>query len=109
MAANTSKAMKSSYLERVRGLSDNDLAALLAVQSDAFLRSNEWLAIRDKTFVRYGRVCMKCKTNAGINACVDHIKPRRFYPELALDPENLQILCRTCNKRKGNKHATDYR
>jgi 5-methylcytosine-specific restriction endonuclease McrA len=39
---------------------------------------------------------------------VDHIKPRRRYPELALEFSNLQILCNRCNKQKGNKVA-DYR
>ena len=43
----------------------------------------------------------------GIN--VDHIKPRKFFPELALDFDNLQILCGRCNKAKGNRHHTDYR
>ena len=35
---------------------------------------------------------------------IDHIKPRKFFPELALDILNLQLLCAKCNKRKGNKY-----
>jgi X-X-X-Leu-X-X-Gly heptad repeat protein len=40
---------------------------------------------------------------------VDHIKPRSLYPARALDPENLQVLCRDCNLGKSNKDATDWR
>lgn len=43
------------------------------------------------------------------NSNVDHIKPRLYYPELARDINNLQVLCGRCNKEKGNKHTTDYR
>ena len=38
-----------------------------------------------------------------------HIKPRKTHPELALEFDNLQVLCADCNKRKGNKHSIDYR
>lgn len=33
---------------------------------------------------------------------VDHIKPRSLYSELALDWDNLQILCLDCNRGKSN-------
>jgi 5-methylcytosine-specific restriction endonuclease McrA len=60
---------------------------------------------------RYGARCQCCgaspSTGAVIN--VDHIKPRKFYPELALELENLQILCGPCNHRKGNWDTTDWR
>jgi 5-methylcytosine-specific restriction endonuclease McrA len=34
---------------------------------------------------------------------VDHIKPRRKYPHLALVFDNLQVLCHDCNHGKGNE------
>lgn len=40
---------------------------------------------------------------------VDHIKPRKLFPELALDPDNLQVLCHECNHGKGNWDMTDFR
>ena len=40
---------------------------------------------------------------------VDHIKPRKKYPELALDKSNLQVLCEECNHGKGNWDETDWR
>lgn len=40
---------------------------------------------------------------------VDHIKPRRAFPALALVFDNLQVLCGTCNKGKSNSDAVDLR
>jgi 5-methylcytosine-specific restriction protein A len=34
---------------------------------------------------------------------VDHIKSRAKHPELALDPTNLQSLCKRCHSRKTGK------
>lgn len=31
---------------------------------------------------------------------IDHIQPLSKYPQLALDPQNLQLLCGPCNKKK---------
>lgn len=60
---------------------------------------------------KYGPVCMCCgaspQTGAVVN--VDHVKPRKLFPELALVLENLQILCHDCNHGKGNWDQTDWR
>jgi hypothetical protein len=55
----------------------------------------------------YGEKCMCC--NSTQNISVDHIKPYSLYKELSLDFDNLQLLCRSCNSKKSNKHTTDYR
>lgn len=31
---------------------------------------------------------------------VDHIKPLKTHPELAMDRSNLQALCRNCHEKK---------
>ncbi len=79
--------------------------------SDAFLASPEWRALRLTVIAKYGPECMRCRYTPPkkIHVHVDHIKPRRHFPELALSFDNLQILCARCNKDKGNKHYTDYR
>lgn len=80
-------------------------------KSDAFLKSYEWRKVRMQAIKRYGAKCMCCgatpATGAAMN--VDHIKPRKHYPQLALDLENLQILCGPCNHGKGNWDETDWR
>ena len=51
---------------------------------------------------------MKCgKSHVEIH--VDHIRPRSKFPKLELDFDNLQVLCKSCNKEKSNLHSTDYR
>lgn len=81
------------------------------VSTDAFLSTFEWRRLRMKVIKHYGPVCMCCAatpaTGAVIN--VDHIKPRRLFPELALDFDNLQVLCHDCNHGKGNWDQTDWR
>jgi hypothetical protein len=84
---------------------------LAYVMTDAFLSSYEWRRVRMEALKKYGPVCQCCgaspATGAVIN--VDHIKPRRVFPELALTVENLQILCHECNHGKGNWDMTDWR
>ncbi len=79
--------------------------------SDDFLKTFEWNAVRMMALKKHGYRCMCCgaspATGAVIN--VDHIKPRKFYPELALDVENLQVLCHPCNMGKGNWLQEDFR
>jgi len=36
---------------------------------------------------------------------VEHILPKSFFPELALDKQNLLMVCSDCNKRKSNNMA----
>jgi len=80
-------------------------------KSNEFLNTFEWKAVRMMAIKKHGAVCQCCgaspKTGAVMH--VDHIKPRKFFPELALDVENLQILCGDCNGGKGNWDQTDWR
>ena len=79
--------------------------------SDAFLASYEWRRARMQALKTHGPRCQCCgatpATGATIN--VDHIKPRRLFPHLALEQSNLQILCQECNHGKGNWDMTDWR
>lgn len=81
--------------------------------SDEFLTSYQWRALRMDAIALHGNSCMCCGAAPGdgngtiIN--VDHIKPRRTHPHLALDINNLQILCNVCNHGKSNRHEIDFR
>lgn len=66
----------------------------------------DWPELRDKAIDTYGAKCMCCGSIKEIH--VDHIKPRSIYPELTLCFDNLQVLCRYCNFKKGLSE-TDYR
>lgn len=98
-------------------LSNNELSALwqevggVNPASDKFLETFEWRRARMKALKRYGARCQCCgaspMTGAVMN--VDHIKPRKLFPHLALSPDNLQVLCHECNHGKGNWDMTDWR
>lgn len=79
--------------------------------SNNFLFSYKWRKLRMEALIQYGRKCMCCGATpeAGAVMNVDHIKPRKRYPELALKINNLQILCHECNHGKGNWNETDWR
>jgi 5-methylcytosine-specific restriction endonuclease McrA len=79
--------------------------------SDDFLSTFEWKAVRMMALKKYGPVCQCCGATPSTGAVmhVDHIKPRKIFPQLALDVENLQVLCGDCNQGKGNWDMTDWR
>lgn len=93
------------------GKRDNEIAEKLKKKSKSFLQSIEWKELRRKVIATYGRKCMKCETTPKNPKFthVDHIKCRKYFPELSLVFDNLQVLCCRCNKVKGNKHSKDYR
>lgn len=79
--------------------------------TDAFLLSYEWRKLRMVVLKKYGSRCQCCGASPadGVRMHVDHIKPRRLFPELALTESNLQVLCEVCNHGKGNWDQTDWR
>lgn len=75
--------------------------------TEKFTWKKSWKRLKRNIIEFYGRQCMKCDGYGELH--VDHIKPRCKYPELSLDPTNLQILCKPCNLEKSHYHETDYR
>jgi 5-methylcytosine-specific restriction endonuclease McrA len=54
--------------------------------------------------------CQKCGATAKeAQLHIDHIAPASLFPELCKSPDNIQILCQTCNSSKGNRYIRDYR
>jgi len=79
--------------------------------SSEFLESSAWKRLRIQAFEKYGNRCQCCGASPedGIRLNVDHIQPRKLFPELALSLDNLQILCSDCNHGKGNWSMSDWR
>jgi 5-methylcytosine-specific restriction endonuclease McrA len=85
--------------------------------SAAFIASPEFLQTPDWKRARYmalkmndGRCeCCGRSKHDGVKLHVDHIKPRKTHPHLALDVRNLQVLDEDCNLAKGNVDKTDWR
>lgn len=80
--------------------------------SKQFYESPEWRSLRYRVLEKHSGECMLCgrsKRKHGVVIHVDHIKPKSKYPELALEYNNLQLLCEDCNLGKSNKYETDYR
>jgi 5-methylcytosine-specific restriction endonuclease McrA len=79
--------------------------------SEYFLLSDQWIKLRYRTLMARGNHCECCGRSwtIGNPLQVDHIKPRSKFPHLALDPNNLQVMCRECNLGKGAWDATDWR
>ena len=70
---------------------------------EAFYGSSEWRQVRAAVIRAQGARCASCGRSIRnqIDVTVDHIRPRSKHPQLALAVENLQVLCRGCNSRKG--------
>lgn len=81
------------------------------IASNEFLKTYDWRKLRQEVLDKYDSRCMCCgsKPSDDKYLCVDHIKPRKTHPELALDIGNLQILCNECNHGKGNWSVKDFR
>ena len=82
-----------------------------AIASDEFLYTYAWRKLRMEALKLYGARCQCCGASPATGAVmnVDHIKPRRLFPDLALNLKNLQVLCGECNHGKGNWDQTDWR
>lgn len=75
-----------------------------------FYQSWEWQQLRYEVLKKHGPRCMLCGADSRTTKIVvDHIKPRRFYPELELEFSNCQVLCDQCNRGKNYKDQTDFR
>lgn len=82
--------------------------------ADGFYRSYAWRKLRVEALeanrARYGMLACECCGMIDAQPFhVDHIYPRSTHPDLALDPDNLQVLCDDCNIGKGTDFTTNWR
>lgn len=94
----------------VYGADKWDIEFIAFARSKNFYSSQRWKNLRFKALA-IQKKCGLCglSPNDGAVLSVDHIKPRTIYPELALNIDNLQVLCMDCNSGKGNTHIKDFR
>ena len=83
-----------------------DCLADIDTDNGSFYESPAWQQLRYETLKR-DRKCCLCGSVENLHC--DHIMPRSLYPELELDPENTQTLCKQCNIAKSNRDCEDYR
>jgi hypothetical protein len=105
------KKYKKDKKKKQTTIKDNYPIPKIDPNTDSFLQSYEWRKVRLIVLKRDGAKCACCGAtpNTGAVMNVDHIKPRKHFPHLALDPNNLQVLCHECNHGKGNWDRTDFR
>ena len=110
------KEIQAQEAKQNAKLSNNDLSAKWQSRkvnpaTDAFLETYEWRRVRMEALKKYGSRCQCCGATPadGVKMNVDHIKPRKLFPHLALNLDNLQVLCEPCNHGKGNWDMTDWR
>jgi 5-methylcytosine-specific restriction endonuclease McrA len=73
-------------------------------RSAPFYQSGAWRKLRFAVLAERGGACQLCgaKGSDGARLHVDHIKPRSKFPDLCLDPTNMQVLCEDCNLGKAD-------
>lgn len=74
-----------------------------------FYLSREWRTVRDKVFKRDFGLCVRCDNVGEIVHHKVHLTPRNINdPNISLNPDNLETLCRDCHAREhGVQPATE--
>lgn len=71
-----------------------------------FYNSSEWRSLRRQALERDHYECVWCREEGKVtteNLEVDHIKELEFYPEFALNLDNLRTLCKECHNKRHNR------
>ena len=77
----------------------------------AIRKSTDYLNWRQEILERFNYTCVLCGSDDKSKLSVDHIRPIRLFPELALDIGNGRVVCSPCHvklpshgsaSRKGN-------
>ena len=68
-----------------------------------FYNSRDWRELREVALERDHHECVWCREQGRVTTEdleVDHIKELEFYPEFALDIDNLRTLCKECHNKR---------
>ncbi|MGL4475184.1 MAG: HNH endonuclease [Shewanella sp.] len=108
LSQQTSNYVKASYFSPEFGhlqfTDAEQLQEFAAKPAANFYASEAWRKLRFEVLKRPAIcvVCHRTPTEHGISLHVDHILPRSKHPQLALDINNLQLLCQDCNLGKSD-------
>ena len=106
------KRVESAIHNHLKGHEIGKILTTRKKESSNFYDSKEWQRVRYFVLRKYGGKCQLCGRSYkedGVVIHVDHIKPRSKYPELELDQNNLQVLCKDCNLGKMARDEIDWR
>lgn len=81
-------------------------------KGDPFYMSDAWRKARFRVLHRDNFKCVLCQIKLeSKDLQVDHIKPRKEFPHLALELSNLRTLCRRCHTRAPTSmgRGSDYK
>ena len=69
-----------------------------------FYQTKEWRDLRDYVLGN-NPLCVECKKNGNLVLATecDHKIDIQVSPELCLEPDNVQPLCKSCHSKKTNK------
>jgi len=81
---------------------DNKLKKGYDVLPENFYNSLEWAKTRIKILRRDNFRCKYCGKLANH---VDHLNSAKYYPQIALDPNNLISSCESCHNKRHNKES----
>lgn len=74
-----------------------------------FYSSCQWKELRVAVLERDHYECQWCKEDGKVTTQsdavleVDHIKELEFYPELALELDNMRTLCKDCHNKRHDR------
>ena len=70
--------------------------------SDSFYKTKAWVSFR-RLVLMESPLCVECERVGRVTAAVilDHIKPLKTHPGLALERSNVRPLCRHCHNAIG--------
>jgi len=70
----------------------------------AFYQSHAWKQAKRIAFARDNH-CKYCRRTLGVGKTLDHFRPLRFWPEMAVNQKNLYPSCRSCHSRKSARES----
>jgi 5-methylcytosine-specific restriction enzyme A len=75
-------------------------------KKDNFYNNQPWRKLRKRKLIN-DPLCEQCKQEGRTTAAntVDHIRPRRWWPDLELEYSNLRSNCTKCHNRKSAKET----